>query len=380
MINAALIVAAGSGSRHGGDLPKQYQMLGGMPVLRHAVRAFLGHSAIGPLRIVIGPGHEALFAAAVGDLNLAPPILGGATRQESVRLGLESLITDSPDRVLIHDAARPLIDRDTIDRVIGALDAAPAAIAALPVVDSLRREAGGAVDRSGLWQVQTPQGFDFGTILATHRSAAGGLATDDASLAELAGIPIKLVEGAMSNLKITHAGDLTTASAFLAARLGDIRTGSGFDVHRFTQGDHVMICGVRVPHSHALEGHSDADVGLHALTDAILGCVGLGDIGSHFPPTDPRWRGVDSAVFLRHAIQGVAERGGIVAHLDVTIICERPKVGPHRAAMVQRIAEIAGLRPDQVSVKATTTEGLGFTGRREGIAAQGIATVRLPLV
>jgi len=380
LINAALIVAAGSGSRHGGDLPKQYQMLGGMPVLRHAVRAFLGHSAIGPLRIVIGPGHEALFAAAVGDLNLAPPILGGATRQESVRLGLESLITDSPDRVLIHDAARPLIDRDTIDRVIGALDAAPAAIAALPVVDSLRREAGGAVDRSGLWQVQTPQGFDFGTILATHRSAAGGLATDDASLAELAGIPIKLVEGAMSNLKITHAGDLTTASAFLAARLGDIRTGSGFDVHRFTQGDHVMICGVRVPHSHALEGHSDADVGLHALTDAILGCVGLGDIGSHFPPTDPRWRGVDSAVFLRHAIQGVAERGGIVAHLDVTIICERPKVGPHRAAMVQRIAEIAGLRPDQVSVKATTTEGLGFTGRREGIAAQGIATVRLPLV
>jgi 2-C-methyl-D-erythritol 4-phosphate cytidylyltransferase/2-C-methyl-D-erythritol 2,4-cyclodiphosphate synthase len=227
--------------------------------------------------------------------------------------------------------------------------------------------------------VQTPQGFRYESILAVHRAATQDQATDDATLAERAGIPVMMVEGAMSNLKITRPGDIAIAETFLAARLGDIRTGSGFDVHRFATGDHVMICGVPVEHSHALEGHSDADVGLHALTDAILGCIGLGDIGSHFPPTDPRWRGADSAVFLDHAIRSVTERGGVIAHLDVTIICERPKVGPHRARMVARIAEIAGLRADQVSVKATTTEGLGFTGRREGIAAQAVATVRLPL-
>jgi 2-C-methyl-D-erythritol 4-phosphate cytidylyltransferase/2-C-methyl-D-erythritol 2,4-cyclodiphosphate synthase len=327
---------------------------------------------------VIGAGHEALYDAALGDLGLPPASPGGATRQESVRRGLEAL-TSSPALVLIHDAARPLVDRAIIDRVVAALADAPAAVAAMPVVDSLRRQSGGPVDRDGLWQVQTPQGFRYNAILAAHRSAPDDLATDDATLAEKAGIPITLVEGAMSNLKITRAGDLATAEAFLAARLGDIRTGSGFDVHKFAEGDHVTICGVRVPHSHALEGHSDADVGLHALTDAILGCIGLGDIGSHFPPTDPRWRGADSALFLRHAIDAVRERGGVLTHLDVTIICERPKVGPHRAAMVARVAEIAGLREDQVSVKATTPEGLGFTGRREGIAAQGLATVRLPL-
>jgi 2-C-methyl-D-erythritol 4-phosphate cytidylyltransferase/2-C-methyl-D-erythritol 2,4-cyclodiphosphate synthase len=236
------------------------------------------------------------------------------------------------------------------------------------------------VNRDGLWLVQTPQGFWFDAILSAHRAAADDLATDDATLAEKSGIPIILVEGAMSNLKVTRAGDLATAEVFLAARLGDIRTGSGFDVHKFAPGDYVTICGIKVPHTHALEGHSDADVGLHALTDAILGCIGAGDIGSHFPPSDQRWRGADSAIFLQHAIQGVKDRGGVVAHLDVTIICERPKVGPHREAMRQRVAEITGLRPDQISVKATTTEGLGFTGRREGIAAQGTATVRLPFV
>jgi 2-C-methyl-D-erythritol 4-phosphate cytidylyltransferase/2-C-methyl-D-erythritol 2,4-cyclodiphosphate synthase len=216
--------------------------------------------------------------------------------------------------------------------------------------------------------------------MAAHRNAPDDLATDDATLAEQAGIPITLVEGAMSNIKITRAGDLATAEAFLSARLGDVRTGTGFDVHRFAPGDHVTICGIKLPHTHALEGHSDADVGLHAMTDAILGCIGLGDIGSHFPPSDPRWRGADSALFLQHAIQSVSERGGIVAHLDVTIICERPKIGPHRAAMIARVAEISGLSPDRISVKATTTEGLGFTGRSEGIAAQAVATVRLPFV
>ncbi len=376
---AALIVAAGSGSRHGGDLPKQYQSLGGVPLLRHTARTFLDHPAIDRVRVVIGKGHEALYRAAVGDLPIEPPVPGGAMRQESVRRGLEALADAPPDFVLIHDAARPLTDGAIISRVIGALAEHQAAVAALPVVDSLRRGSGGRVDREGLWQVQTPQGFHYAVILAAHRAAPDDLATDDATLAERAGIPITLIEGSMSNLKVTRAGDLALAEAFLAARLGDIRTGSGFDVHKFAPGDHVTICGVAVPHSHALEGHSDADVGLHALTDAILGCIGKGDIGSHFPPTDPRWRGADSALFLRHAVDAVHELGGIVTHLDVTIICERPKVGPHRAAMVARVAEIAGLRSDQVSVKATTTEGLGFTGRREGIAAQGLATVRLPL-
>ncbi len=376
----ALIVAAGSGSRHGGELPKQYQLLSGRPLLRHTVDAFLRHPSIDRVMVVIGRDHRELYDRAVGDLALPPPVLGGASRQESVRRGLEALSHTAPRLVLIHDAARPLVDSGVIDRVIGALDHELAAVAAMPVVDSLRRDMGGPVDRDRLWQVQTPQGFDFQAILSAHRSAPDDLATDDATLAEKAGIPITLVEGAMSNLKITRAGDLATAEAFLSARLGDIRTGSGFDVHKFSDGDHVMICGVRVPHTHALEGHSDADVGLHALTDAILGCIGLGDIGSHFPPTDPRWRGADSAVFLRHAVSLVQERGGAVTHVDVTIICERPKVGPHRPEMIARIADIVGLRPDQVSVKATTTEGLGFTGRREGIAAQGLATVRLPLV
>ena len=380
MTIAALIVAAGSGSRHGGDLPKQYQLLGGLPVLRHSVETFRNHPQIDTVRVVIGPDHEELYMKAIGDLLPESHIVGGATRQESVRRGLEALSGNPPKAVLIHDAARPLIDDGIIGRVVEALDAKPAAVAAMPVVDSLRRDAGGSVDRDGLWQVQTPQGFWYDSILAAHRAATDDLATDDATLAERAGIPITLVEGAMSNMKVTRVGDLTTAEVFLSARLGDVRTGSGFDVHKFAPGDHVTICGIKVPHDFALEGHSDADVGLHALTDAILGCIGAGDIGSHFPPSDERWRGADSALFLKHAIDGVKERGGVVSHLDVTIICERPKVGPHRAAMVARVAEITGLRPDQVSVKATTTEGLGFTGRREGIAAQGTATVRLPLV
>ena len=379
MTVVALIVAAGSGSRHGGELPKQYQVLGGKALLRHAVEAFAAHPGIDQVRVVIGQGHETLYQKTVGDLLPESHILGGATRQESVRLGLEALEAAKPRLVLIHDAARPLIDAGIIGRVIDTLGTKPAAVAALPVIDSLRKQTGGPVDREGLWQVQTPQGFWFDTILSAHRAAGDNQATDDATLAEQAGIPITLVEGAMSNLKVTRTGDIATAEAFLAARLGDIRVASGFDVHEFEAGDHVTICGIKVPHTHKLKGHSDADVGLHALTDAILGCIGAGDIGSHFPPTDERWRGADSAIFLQHAIAGVTERGGVVAHLDVTIVCERPKVGPHRAAMVARVAEITGLRPDQISVKATTTEGLGFTGRREGIAAQGTATVRLPL-
>lgn len=376
---AALIVAAGSGSRHGGGVPKQYQMLGGRPLLRHCVDTFRKHHSINRVRVVIGPDHAAFYDRALGGLGLQPPVPGGATRQESVRRGLEALAAEPPDLVLIHDAARPLITTDIIERVISMLGQAEAAVAALPVVDTLRREESGIVDRTGLWQVQTPQGFQFDRILAAHRQATDDLATDDAGLAERAGMKIRLIEGSMRNLKVTRPGDLAIAESFLAADLADVRTGTGFDVHKFAQGDHVMICGVKVPHDHALEGHSDADVGLHALTDAILGAIGLGDIGSHFPPGDPQWRGADSAVFLRHAVDAVGARGGIISHLDVTVICERPKVGPHRAAMVARVAEIAAIASDRVSVKATTTEGLGFTGRREGIAAQAVATVRLPL-
>ena len=300
-----------------------------------------------------------------------------------MRNGLEALAADgAPELVLIHDAARPLIDDSTIAAVIESLRDKPGAIAAVPVADTLKRGNGGTicatVDREGLWRAQTPQGFRFPAILEAHRSAAGLSLTDDAAVAERAGLAIALVPSKEDNFKVTTPDDLTRATRAIMSSLWDVRTGSGFDVHRFTDGDFVTLCGLRVPHSHGLEGHSDADVGLHALTDAILGALAAGDIGSHFPPSDPRWRGADSAKFLRHAADLVAERGGVIAHADVTIICERPKIGPHRAAMAERIAEILGIELGRVSVKATTTEELGFTGRREGIAAQAVATIRLP--
>lgn len=378
----ALIVAAGSGQRFGAERPKQYLDLAGKPILRHTAEAFLRHPQVSAVRVVINPAFRDLYDAAVAGLGLAEPVVGGASRQDSVRNGLEALAESAPDLVLIHDAARPLIDADTISAVIAALDRQPAAIAAVPVADTLKRGRDGVVadtvDRSGLWRAQTPQGFRFSDILAAHRAAAGLELTDDASVAERAGLPVALVPAKEENFKVTTPDDLPRAAQILDATLSDIRTGTGFDVHRFTDGDHVTLCGVRVPHTQKLEGHSDADVGLHALTDAILGALCAGDIGSHFPPSDPQWRGADSARFLKHAADLVADRGGKIAHVDVTVICERPKVGPHREAMVARIAEILGMDPGRVSVKATTTERLGFTGRGEGIAAQAVATVRLP--
>lgn len=378
----ALIVAAGSGQRFGAEQPKQYLDLAGKPVLRRTVEAFLSHPKVSAVRVVINPALRDLYDAAVAGLDLPEPVAGGASRQDSVRNGLEALADSAPDRVLIHDAARPLIDAATIDAVIAALDHHPAALAAVPVADTLKRGDGkvvaGTVDRSGLWRAQTPQGFRFPEILAAHRSAAGLELTDDAAVAERAGLPVALVPAREENFKVTTPDDLTRAARALDSALSDIRTGTGFDVHRFAEGDHVTLCGVRVPHSHALDGHSDADVGLHALTDAILGALCAGDIGSHFPPSDPQWQGADSALFLKHAAELVTARGGRIAHVDVTIICERPKVGPHREAMTARIAEILGMPADRVSVKATTTERLGFTGRGEGIAAQAVATVRLP--
>jgi 2-C-methyl-D-erythritol 4-phosphate cytidylyltransferase/2-C-methyl-D-erythritol 2,4-cyclodiphosphate synthase len=381
----ALIVAAGSGERFGGDRPKQYQDLGGRAVLHHTVSAFLRHNAVSAVQVVIQPAHRELYDAAVAGLGLPEPVAGGATRQESVRLGLERLaaLDPAPDFVLIHDAARPLIDANTIDAVRAKLDEVPAAIAAVPVTDTLKRGdanamIAGTVERAGLWRAQTPQGFRFPDILKAHRDLAGAELTDDAAVAEKAGLGVALVQGNADNLKVTNQDDMARAALTMSAALPDVRTGLGFDVHRFAPGDHVVLCGVQVPYEARLDGHSDADVGLHALTDAILGALAAGDIGSHFPPSDPQWRGADSALFLRHAVGMVRERGGIIAHVDVTLICERPKIGPHREAMVARMAELLDLAPDRVSVKATTTERLGFTGRGEGIAAQAIATIRLP--
>jgi len=378
----ALIVAAGSGARFGADLPKQYLPLAGKAVLRRSVEAFLRHPLVTGVRVVINPDHRALYDAALAGLGLSEPVAGGATRQASVLNGLEALRDQGPELVLVHDGARPLVDAATITRVVEALAGAPAAIAATPLADTLKRGRDGlvaaTVDRSLLWRARTPQGFRYRDILAAHRSVAGMDLTDDAAVAEEVGLDVRLVPSNPDNLKVTHADDLRRAERLIMMELGDVRVGQGFDVHRFTDGDHVMLCGVRVPHDAALEGHSDADVGLHALTDAILGALSAGDIGKHFPPTDPKWRGADSGMFLRHAAGLVRERGGVIAHVDVTLVCERPKVGPHRDAMAARMAELLEIDVSRVSVKATTTEGLGFTGRREGIAAQAACTLRLP--
>lgn len=382
---AALIVAAGSGARFGAARPKQYLNLVDQPLLCHSVRAFRRHPAVDAVVVVIQPDHRDLYDAATTGLDLPAPVAGSATRQESVRRGLEHLaaLPVPPAFVLIHDAARPLVSADTIARVRAALETHPAAIAAVPVTDTLKRADGDGrvqetVDRARLWRAQTPQGFHFAAILEAHRRCAGAEFTDDAAVAEHAGLPVTLVPDSPDNFKVTTPDDLARAARVLDAALGDTRTGIGFDVHRFAAGDHVMLCGVAVPHTHRLEGHSDADVGLHAVTDAILGALGAGDIGTHFPPSDPLWRGADSARFVRHAVDLVAARGGRIAHVDVTLICERPRIGPHRAAMAARLAELLGVAADRVSVKATTTEGLGFTGRQEGIAAQAVATLRLP--
>jgi 2-C-methyl-D-erythritol 4-phosphate cytidylyltransferase/2-C-methyl-D-erythritol 2,4-cyclodiphosphate synthase len=377
----ALIVAAGRGRRFGDELPKQYQTLRGRPVLRHTAQAFVGHPEIDAVRVVIGADDAELYHAAVGDLGLLAPVVGGAERQDSVRLGLESLAGQAPASVLIHDGARPLIDAAVISRAIAGLGTHDGVIAALPVTDTVKRTDGDTIvdtiDRTRLWRAQTPQAFRYQAILEAHRAAAGDTLSDDAAVAERAGLHVGVTLGDETNLKITTPDDLVRAEHHLRARLGAPRVGNGFDVHRFGPGDHVMLCGVRVAHGQGLVGHSDADVGLHALTDAILGALGDGDIGEHFSPTDPRWRGADSSVFLRNAAERVVARGGELVHVDVTLICERPKIAPHRAAMVARIAEILAIPAARVSVKATTTEGLGFTGRAEGIAGQATATVLL---
>ncbi|MGE5506422.1 MAG: bifunctional 2-C-methyl-D-erythritol 4-phosphate cytidylyltransferase/2-C-methyl-D-erythritol 2,4-cyclodiphosphate synthase [Actinomycetota bacterium] len=377
----ALVVAAGRGRRFGGDLPKQYLDLAGRPVLRHTLAALAANPEIDAVRAVIHPDDRQLYDLAAAGLGILEPVHGGETRQDSVRLGIESLAGLDPTAVLIHDGARPFVDAGTIGRVIAALATHPGAVPAIPVADTLKRGADGlvstTVDRSGLFRAQTPQGFRYADIVAAHRAVIGEELTDDAAVAERAGLPVALVMGSEDNVKITTVADLDRARRLFEGP-GEVRTGSGYDVHRFTEGDGVWLCGVRVPHDEALLGHSDADVALHALTDAILGAVAAGDIGRHFPPSDPKWKGAPSDQFLAHAGGLVTALGGRIVNVDVTIICERPKVGPHRAAMAARVAEILKVRQDRVAVKATTTEGLGFTGRREGIAAQAVANVWLP--
>ena len=379
----ALVVAAGRGTRLGGAQPKQYLPLAGRPLLRHSLETLARHPRIGETRVVFHPDDRDLYDEAVAGLDLLPPVPGGAARQDSVRLGLESLEPLAPARVLIHDAARPFLDAALIDRVLDALDDAPGAIPALPVSDTLKRGSAGLIaatlDRTALYRAQTPQGFRFDAILKAHRAAAGQELPDDAAVAERAGMGVRLVAGSEDNLKVTRQEDFAHAERLIAAGAGEFRTGQGFDVHAFGPGDHLWLCGLKLAHSQGLVGHSDADVGLHALTDAILGALGAGDIGMHFPPGDARWRDAPSHLFLRHAAELVRQARGGIVHVDVTIICEAPRIGPHRAAMIARIAEILGIPATRVSVKATTTEGLGFTGRGEGMAAQAVATLRLPV-
>ncbi|WP_436645197.1 bifunctional 2-C-methyl-D-erythritol 4-phosphate cytidylyltransferase/2-C-methyl-D-erythritol 2,4-cyclodiphosphate synthase [Pseudogemmobacter hezensis] len=396
-----VITAAGRGLRAGGDQPKQWRMLGDRPVLAHTLAAFAGFSRV----LVVHPDDR----AKAQDLcdRLAPDTViveGGASRAASVRNALEAMADKAFAQVLIHDGARPLVSQALIARVIAALETHPAAAPALAVTDALWRGASGRVTglqpRDGLFRAQTPQGFHFNAILTAHRSDMTGTAADDVGLALAAGLPVAIVEGEEDNLKLTWAADFPRAEQILAQRAGqilalsagaglalsagtrdakgdamDIRMGNGFDVHAFTTGDHLWLCGVRVPHEKALLGHSDADVGMHALTDAIYGALAQGDIGRHFPPSDPQWKGAESHIFLRHAVALAAEMGFSISNCDVTLICERPKIGPHAGAMQAALSEIMGLEAARISVKATTSERLGFTGREEGIAA--IATALL---
>jgi 2-C-methyl-D-erythritol 4-phosphate cytidylyltransferase/2-C-methyl-D-erythritol 2,4-cyclodiphosphate synthase len=371
----ALIVAAGKGERLGGGLPKQYRNLAGKPVLRWAVEPFLKHSAVRDVRVVIGEGQQGLAMEALKGLAVHEFVIGGAERADSVNAGLRTVTSDA---VLIHDAARPFCPADVIDRLVASLEFHEGAAPVLPVGDTLARGCGTleeGVDRSDLMRVQTPQAFRTEALREAYSAWEGGAPTDETTVARAAGMSVAAVAGDPALEKLTSAGDWTRAEQWLAGALVP-RTGMGFDVHAFSGDGPVMLGGIAVPHSRGLAGHSDADVVLHAITDALLGAAGLGDIGEHFPPSEAQWKGASSHLFLRHAAALIRSAGAIIDHVDCTVIAEEPKVGPHRAAMRQRIAEILELALDQVSIKATTTEGLGFTGRREGIAAQAVVSIR----
>ncbi len=375
----ALIVAAGRGHRFGGEIPKQYIQLDGVPVLRHAVMAFLNHPQIHDARVVIHPNDLTLYELATVGLGLESPIYGGDLRQDSVRLGLQQIANDAPDFVLIHDGARPFIHSDVIKRVLEALGSASGAIPALPLTDTIKRVVNGKIigteNRSQLWRAQTPQGFRYNDILSAHLKLEGQDLSDDAAICETAGFVVERVDGDEKNIKITTPIDIQSPANKRTTM--ETRTGSGFDVHRFTDGDQVVLCGVTVPYTQSLEGHSDADVGLHALTDALLGAIGEGDIGCFFPPTDEQWRGMGSDKFVAHAVKLINSKGGRIVNVDITLICEAPKLGQHREQMRDRVAGILGIKPFRVNVSATTTEKLGFTGRGEGIASQATANIEV---
>ncbi len=386
---AAVIVAGGSGLRAGGERPKQYQPIGGKPLIWWTLKAFTDHPGITHVQPVIAAGHETMFAEAACGLPVEAPVIGGKTRQESCHIGIEAIARHDPNKVLIHDGARPFASRDLISHVIAWLDRHPGIVPGLPVADTLKHAPGGlvqrTVDRAGMWSAQTPQGFDFKAILAAHRAAVAAGAidlTDDAAVAERAGIEVAVIAGRSENRKITTAEDIEKADRFLAeqnlARLPDVRVGQGIDIHPFAPGNAVTLCGVRIPHSHRLKGHSDADAALHALTDAILGALGETDIGTHFPPSDPQWKDAASSHFLEFAVREVERRGGLIANVDVTILAEAPRIAPHIAAMKAVLGPLLRLTPDRIAIKATTTEKLGAIGRSEGIAAFATATLRLP--
>lgn len=385
---AAVVVAAGRGLRAGGGVPKQYRLLAGRPLLSHAVETFQRHDGVGAVLVVIGDGDGELYRAAVSHAPATlPPVTGGAERQASVLAGLEALVQAAPDIVLVHDAARPFLSSALIDAAIAAVaGGAVAAVPATPVVDTIKAvDAAGRVvatpDRANLRAVQTPQAFAFPALLEAHRRAAAtGVAglTDDASVMEWAGHVVAVFPGEAGNVKLTLPEDFDAAERRMLMAMNDVRVGQGYDVHAFTDGDHVWLGGVRIPHDRGVLAHSDGDVVLHAATDAILGALADGDIGTHFPPSDPQWRGASSDRFLAHAAGLLAARGGRLAMLDVTVVCEAPKIGPHREAIRSRMAEILGVRDDRIAIKATTSEKMGFTGRREGLAALALATVRLP--
>jgi 2-C-methyl-D-erythritol 4-phosphate cytidylyltransferase/2-C-methyl-D-erythritol 2,4-cyclodiphosphate synthase len=383
---AAVVVAAGRGLRAGGEVPKQFRRIGGETMLSRTLSALLEVPRLAAVQPVIHPDDRDRYGSVGHDARILAPVFGGATRQASVRAGLEALAAREPAIVLVHDAARPFASTQLIARAIEAAQATGAAVPGLPVADTVKTVDGESrvthtLERASLRLIQTPQAFAFAPLLAAHRRAAAQGRddfTDDAALAEWAGMTVAVFPGELGNSKITDPEDFARAEAMAAAACGDVRTGTGIDVHAFGPGDAMMLGGVRIAHTQALSGHSDADVVLHAATDAILGALADGDIGAHFPPSDPRWRGASSDRFLAFAVERVTARGGLIAHLDITVVCEAPKIGPHRDAMRAAIARIAGLDITRVAVKATTSEKLGFTGRGEGIVAYATATVRLP--
>ncbi len=385
----ALLVAAGKSERMGADLPKPYVNLGDETLLKRAVKTFLEHPKIDAVRVVIRREHHAIYKKAVEGLTMFPCVVGGDSRQESVHLGLESLAHRPPQVVLIHDAARPLVSPELIDRVLAGLEKNTAVIPALAVTDSLKRIdkniVAESVSREHIYTVQTPQGFHFSTLLEAHRAFAGQNLTDDAALMEKTGTKVIIVDGDPDNIKITTAKDIERMTSLLALD-SETRTGIGYDVHALKRHDsdtpmnqqYIKLCGIKIPFTHYLEGHSDADVGLHVLTDALLGAMGEGDIGLHFPPDDRKWQGAESERFLLHAYELLKQHGGEIVHLDVTLICEKPKISDHRLEMIKHISQLLKIAYNRISIKATTTEKMGFIGRGEGIAAQAVATVRLP--